>query len=377
MTVLLINIALALLVSPVLAYALALNQIFFAFVKEGTAMAVVRGGKFSHFLMAYHNHYFHDPRRSWYDPNKEDWEVLPFSDEEKRSKVYRGAYSRWAIHLRLLEKLGIYYYGFWPFFQIEGRKFQWAERHIINGHEEPWHREGMTQIFYVSTFSYWLTLVEAEDINNIPIDLDYLLTVEINNPYKARYTVADWLARLTADANNSGKVWVASRTFENVVRERKEPESASEFVGALISLNKNLPTEQETVGAPEIIGVRIKSAALQKVSIAGRDQAAIATATTAKVLAERNAQAAIAAAEGEARVVEIGAAAEKKRIETVFGAITQNPAGVRLAEVEAIKAAGKSPGSTIIWAQNPGLAALGAIVGRQNPPPTITQQPEE
>lgn len=376
----LIKILLTLGLTLGLVYALALNKIFFTFVKEGTAIAIARGGNFSHFIMAYTGHYLNDPRREWYDPDPKqpDWEVLEVGPEMKvKSWKDVSAYNKWALHLRLLERLGIYYYGFWPFFQLDQRKFQWTERRLnaTTNKEEPWTREAQTSMIYIADFPYWLKLEGAEDEGGIPLNLDYLLTVRTNNPYKARYTIADWLARLTTDSNNAAKRWVGSQAFKDVTKENAG--GVSGFVEALQALNGRLATENSKSGAPSSLGVTIVAASLQEVTIAGSDPVAIEKATTAQTVATMQAEATRSKARGDADAVRIKsqgdaealvtiANAEKERIGTVYGEIHKHPHGVRLREVDAIEKAAASPGATIIWAQNPGLAGAAAILANQN-----------
>ena len=320
-----------------LIYGLALNQIFFTTIREGTAVFVMRGGPngtFDHCLMAWKGHHLNDPRRSWFDPDKPTWEVLATASNQGDGRV--SAYepgSIWGI----LEWFGIYYYGLYPLYSIHEYTFEWSEPKVTEeGERIAWHRKEATRFIYVMAVVYWVTLEAAEDSENIPIDLDYLLTVEINNPVQARFSVTNWLSRLIADSNHAAKIWVGESRFEDIVREvGSGKRTSSMLVKRVIKINNNLMTSPEKGGAPSIIGATVKSISLQKMDPAhSENRAKLLEATTAKVVAQRTAEA-----------VCIAADAEIYRIDTTYGAVEGNPDRVRLKQFEAVQNAK----GTVIW----------------------------
>lgn len=365
----------------VLAFVLASQQYFFTFVREGTVMYVMRGdarnGTFDHCLMAWKGHYLNDPRRLNFDPSKPEWEVIPCENGQETPSAY-GLFSPW----RLFEYFGIYWYGFSPFYTLHVYTFRWSEPRMNNETKqyEAFPREENTQINFVNSFVYWVHLDAAENKENIPLSLGYLLTIEINNPYQARFGLTDWLARLTADTNNAAKVWVGNNDLDVIVQEKGQTESP--FVEALRTVNSNLGTDHNTIGAPVAIGVTVKASSLQEVDVAGRNQEEIIKATNAKVIAEKEKDATIVKAEGDKKATILRAEGERqakilnaegdeKAIDLVYRKVKEfGSDGILLAQLDAMSKA-NAAGGTIIWANNPffGNSGIADILQRANVSP--------
>lgn len=355
--------------TPFVINALALYGICFTFVREGTAIFIMAGEKFDHVIMAWTNHYLNDPRRPipQYNPEIPDWEVLRvggnYNNDTRFPNLSEMPTRRRLSLLRLLERYGIYFYGLWPFKDIHEYKFKWTEEKTnAEGKRVPWHREEWTHIIYVHSFLYWVMLEGAEDSENAPIKLTYLLTTEVNNPYKARFTVTNWLERLIADSHNAAKVWVSRSTFKQIVRERSEVTSSeSTFVIEQQKLNTNLPTEHAEKGAPEVLGVRLRASSLQQIELDGEGARELTEATTATLIAQQRADALRATAEGDRDAAVTRAEGQRQAIELVYTEVQKyGQLGVVLSQLDAMKATG--PGDKIIWANNPfvgntGLAA--------------------
>jgi regulator of protease activity HflC (stomatin/prohibitin superfamily) len=395
-------LALTLAIICFLAFALAKSGIFFAIVQEGTAVPIERsGGGFDHFIMNWKGYTLNDPRQPWYNPAVPEWEVIPWApaDLANPPSIYRFPLYWLAPLWRLLERFGIYWYGFYPFKQIGYYMFDWTEKAIDEKTNDykPWHRQALTSFIFVKSFVYWITLTAAEDKDNIPVDLDYLLTVQINNPYKSLYTISNWLNRLSADANNEAKIFVGDSTFEELKSERRSTsgQNVNDFAKAVSSININLPTEMGSVGTRESYGATIKAVAMDEVTLAGSEKESIAKATVAKITAQKNAEAAIATAEGNAKAfaieaegrakaVKTAADAEKYAVDTVYSEISKyGPQGIAIRQLQAMETAAKSGGQQIIWGNNPlmplaeAARTFGSTVSRPNPTPTAAAQPTE
>jgi len=79
---------LALMAFVLVAYALALGNIFFTFGREGTAKIVVRGDVFDHVLLFWSGHRLNDPRRTDYTPGQPAWEILPAGSPNAKPSPY-------------------------------------------------------------------------------------------------------------------------------------------------------------------------------------------------------------------------------------------------------------------------------------------------
>lgn len=361
--------------SPFQALALAQADIAFTIPHEGTVKFVVSGntdGPFEDIILSWRNHYLNKPGTSWHNPEIPDWEVLEVGVPYTRgARDASNFFTRPTLDTmpvtprhklsprRLYETKGVVFYGFWPFHQIHRYRFKWTEERVkADGSREPWRRDEMTSIMYVETFVYHVRLEGAEDSGGQPLDLSYLLSVRINNPYKARFAVTDWLERLTADSNNAAKIWVGQHTFSEITSEKHKDSDESGFVQALKKLNYNLPTEHEDKGAPEVIGVTVVASSLQQVEIAGSNRQALVEASTAVVVAERRKQATIIEAEGRKQAAILEGEGRAQAINAVYEKVKEfGDLGMFLSQLDAMKATG--PGDKIIWANNPFIRQAG------------------
>ncbi len=358
---------------PFFAYALSLRQIFFTQIKEGRAVSIVRGGDHSHFILSYRGHLLNDPRTGHkFDTEKPAWEVLqhPEKNTNKKTSAYR-ALSPW----RILERLGIYYYGFWPFFKIDYQWQDWVEekQNSTTGHVEPWIRHEYTGIIYVAAFTYRFRLPAAENSQGFPTTLDYNVVIEVTNLFTVRYRIADFMKRLIAECNGASRKWVAERDYNEATADiSTESTTSTSFALMLLNLNTKIETELETesksIGLPEALGVSIRSASLQEVTLVGVDAGEISKATVAKGVAELQAEATVATAQGNAKAVLIAAEAEKNRITTVYGAVQEfGEAGLVMRQLDAVENSSQGPGNTIVWANNPLGPWLASLFERKGP----------
>lgn len=370
------------------AYVLALNDICFTFGIEGAAKVVVKNGVFDHAMMWWEGHQLNDPRRISYDPSRRAWDVigLPSSPSAKPSQ-----YAWWQLHWRFLELFGIYWYGLYPFKEIYVYRFKWTEETLgENNRQIPKHRDEYTDRIYVMNFAYWIKLIAAENADNEPLDLDYLLTVQISNPYWALFRIDDWLGRVSADANNAAKMYVGGKTFDDVKREAKVASgNMSEFAQELHELNTNSPTQPGTSGVQDAYGVTITAASLVEVTFAGIASEELTRATTAKIVAERNAQAAIATAVGEANATrerakgDADAARELAKgnaeaIDTVYTTVERHgEEGLRQRELDTLRETANSPNNTFIWANNPISDGLRNMFGQGRAPRPAPENPAQ
>jgi regulator of protease activity HflC (stomatin/prohibitin superfamily) len=245
----------------------------------------------------------------------------------------------------------------------------------------------------VNSFAYWVKLDAAENKDNIPLDLDYLLTVEINNPYKALYAISDWLNRTSADTNNEAKIFVGNSTFEELTKERRATDdvNVNMFSRTMLKLNSNVYTETGEFGTRQSYGVTIKAVSLVDVAPVGDNREEVLQANTAVIIAEKNAEAtvvtaqgaanaAVKIAEGNAKAVRLAADAEKYAVDAVYGEIQKHGAeGIAIRQLQTMEKAGAG-GNNVIWANNPLMEAARIFrpaAPTTNPTPPQAQPPQE
>lgn len=347
------------------AYAMAKSGFCFTFIKEGTAKAIMRGGTFSHFIMAWAGHSLNDPRRMSYDRAHPAWEVLYWAD---RPNAHPSPYAWWQLHWRFFALFGIYWFGLSPLYRIYRYEFEWTEQKFgEDGQPCPWHRSEWTDFIFVKAFPYWTELKGAEDAENLQLDLDYLNRVEINNPYKALFGIEDWLDQGTADSNNRAKVYTGDHSFNQIKKEKEHEESGmSGLTRYVTSINDNLLTSPDhNKGAPDLYGMTVVGCSLVSVSTAGKVKEEAEKALAAEELEKLRAKAVVAAAEGYAEAERVKAhgdadatvtraTGEADAIKKRYDSITSyGEEGVRLYEMDTLTKTASSPNNTtFVWANN-------------------------
>lgn len=189
----------------------------FTLVQEGTAQAVMRLGGFKRIVMAWAG-YELDPA----------WNVV----ETKKSRPWYG---------------GLRWVGFWPFDEVFPYRFRWRDLQLIEGEEIVVQHDELIDYILVRPDVYPTDIQGAETSppERIPIDIQFLLTIRVANPYKALFRApTNWLENSLARLNSLFRDWIATKTYDSLLELRK-PENKenkmlwSEFVSdPLISFLK-------------------------------------------------------------------------------------------------------------------------------------------
>lgn len=343
---------------------LAKENILVTKVNEGTAKAIMHGNSLERFVMSFKRHHLNDPEKPWYNPNKNDWEV-----------VYHGKNAdddyddRWW----LIKYLGLYWVG-WPWrASVYVYQFEWNETYTdrSSGKEKVLSRGEATDFVYVADFPYAIITDEAETKDNLPTDELTLVTVAIRNPYRALFGSEDWMRRVTAAINRHVRDFVGDQTFD----ELRESEKKDEFSQPIIELNDKLPDDKklpdgsldssEDHGLTQRYGVHIRTADLQSIALSGEGQKRHQEATTRKYVAAQEAEAVRLEGQAQADVIEKIGKAEAEALRSRLAVIQEHgDAGMALAGYDAIQESSKGPGNTVIWANNP-LTAVSDMFGKK------------
>lgn len=164
----------------------------FTIVKEGTAKAVMKLGKFDKTIFQWEGH--------WMD---EDWSIWREGEEEapkreEKEKKVRG---------RILG--GLWLYGVWPIHKTHKYRLRWADLHRVEEKEgtiekAQFHDEELDHIL-LKPAVYWTKVFGAETIppERIPVDVGVLVTMRVFNPYRFLFVapptpIEDILARIDA-----------------------------------------------------------------------------------------------------------------------------------------------------------------------------------
>lgn len=175
-------------------FVLAPRNLFFTFVKEGTAKIIVRGDKFERALI--------------------QWEGRTFqysaSGEEK-----------WAVVSGVESHLfgGLRYYGLWPIFDVYIYDFQWTG--VTEKGDVVHHPRETLDFILLREDIYWGEVEDAEDKKLLPLGLELILTVAVINPYKALFNIQNWLETVINRIKPLVRDLITQDEFENLIQ-RKE-----------------------------------------------------------------------------------------------------------------------------------------------------------
>ncbi|MCD6270520.1 hypothetical protein J7J23_01930 [bacterium] len=184
----LVRFIVALVVLSVLVYFVwAPNNLYFTKIKEGTAKNVFKAGAFHKTLI--------------------QWKGRTLNDE---GEVVEG--KEW----HLLG--GFRYYGFWPIKGIDEYQFSWINFTQESGAQR--HPKETIDYVLLKQDVYWAIIKNAEDKNLVRLDVEIILTIRITNPRKARFEIENWLE---AVINRIGPVVVKAMTkksFHELIAEK-------------------------------------------------------------------------------------------------------------------------------------------------------------
>jgi len=139
------------------------NNWFFTLVEEGTAKIILKAGKISKIVFVWEEH--------WMDEQFNVWRK-----EEKgvglSPKKIKGLFG------------GIFYIGIPPFWRVHTYPLRWADIHIKNGKREIKFHEEIIDYVLLRPCVYWTKLTKAETKEMIPVDVEFAVTLRIENPYK-------------------------------------------------------------------------------------------------------------------------------------------------------------------------------------------------
>lgn len=171
----------------------------FTKVSEGTAKVVVRLGGFKKAVMAWKSYEF-----------DKDWNVVA------GKKRHFG---------------GLRFVGIWPFDKVYKYPFRWRGIELVEGREEVKFHERTIDYIFLKPDVYWTEIKAAETggppekPERIPLDLQFLVTMRVINPYKTLFRAPpNWLENVITRLNALFRDWVGTKTLDEILTIRKEPE---------------------------------------------------------------------------------------------------------------------------------------------------------
>ncbi|MCD6528227.1 SPFH/Band 7/PHB domain protein [bacterium] len=315
LTAVLIGLSLFLLIW----FVLAPRNLWFTFVKEGTAKVVVRGDKFEKALIQWEGYTFD---KKWnVVEGKEPWH--PFG--------------------------GLRYYGFWPIKDIYIYDFEWTN--VKGDGTIEHHPEEVLDYILLKEDVYYFKIETAEDIELLPMELEVVMTVRVVNPYKALFVVQNWLETVINRTRPAIRDAVTQKRYDELI---KNKEAVGREIYKILRRRKLLEEFQNRYG------VEVRKIEVKEIN-PGKEYR---EATLKKYLAEREKERITTLADAKKQELERVAEGERIRIEKVYSQIRKFGDLGRL--IRALEAMEKSPLAANMTVQAiPGLSEmLRGIFGR-------------
>jgi len=331
----------------ILIYFLAKNNIFFTFVEEGRAKAILKFGEFHRIVMAYKG-YGLDTEWTVRSKEKTDKDGHILED----GKIVKGEQGT-LLKLRpepWLRLGGLRWVGIPLIHSVYSYNFRWAS--FEQGEEQGKlaqktisHEETIDYIL-VQDDIYYSFVKEAETEGMVPVDVDLLLTIRIINPYKAFFRVQNWLEATQNLLKPALRGFSSEKSFEDLIKRKEKVErETDEF---LVESGTDEYLERD-------YGIRLKKVGMVLIDPAGERGQTFVAAATKRWEAER-----------EKERIEIIAAAEVERMDRVYGKIlSYEHDGLFLRATEAIEEAGRGPSNLVIFPFGSAQSILEGWLGKK------------
>jgi len=250
-------------------FVLAPNNLFWTFVKEGTAEIVVKGDAFEKAIIQWEGYTF-----------DYEWNVIEENDEQREPWHLFG---------------GLRWYGFWPIKDIYIYRFKWSgvdeEGKVIK------HPAEVLDYTLLKDDVYYAKVDQAEDQDLLPLNIELNLTIRIKNPYKSLFKVQNWLETTINQIKPTVRDITGEGKYKNWIQ-------SQEGMGAKIQSElemEGLLSKLDTLYGVEVLKIQVKDI---------NPPEDYRKQTLAPYFAEMGKEAKIIDAEGEA-----------KRIEKIFSQI--------------------------------------------------------
>lgn len=261
----------------------------------------------------------------------------------------------------LASQLGIYWIGIWPICSVYRHKQKWMTWELIPGTEKYAAVAKEKWLYHVllSAYPYYFRAEGLECTDEIPLDVECVVTSQIINPYKSVYLTPDWLRLMDVETKAAAKNFITSKSYRELTADKSAAKDAlAQFIfDALhnymltwgvevlkVSINQIAPPKDFIVASTERYVAEQKGLATIETAKASAEAAKFnkeATVTNA----EATQQAAILAATGTAQAIRTTGTAEAERLETIAIMLKEHPeAGI----VIGADAAKNLPQNTVI-----------------------------
>lgn len=290
-----------------LIYILAKNDILFTFVEEGTAKTIMKFDGFYRVIMQYENCYL-----------DEEWNVNLCDTKAKRKKRFLG---------------GLHWIGIPGIYSIYKYRFSWATlKSQKEAEKQVERRSEIIKHIFVKDYVYLGEVKGAETKSLVPLDIDFLVTTRVMNPYKALFRVHDWVNVTISRIEAYFRQFVSLTEYENLIAKKQEMGGeimkALEETGMLGNNGKFLVD----------YGIKVKNIEMRDIEPVGENKKVIQEAATKEWVAKKQ----------KTQVMTL-ADAEVERVGKVYTKIKEfGEEGLTIRMLESIDKAGEKQGNWII-----------------------------
>ncbi len=310
------------------------KEVLFLTVPEGRAKSVEYNEKFNHFRISYAGHEFAGmlPDATLEPDQAEFWEIVTYNHPARNYNLTEKLFNVPAYE-------GLHYMGLPYIARVPRYRFtwtEWAQKKDRDGkvsvEKEPIPHEEFIGHILVQPDVYFIQVAEAATKEGVPVTIRILLTIQVNNPYKARYRVQDWLEAVTNQAEADVRTFIATEEFLNILTV-----SAGNVQGVTaVTISTQSKAELEAMLSDGLkryrndYGVTVSLSQIQSAEPAGPEAAKYRALVTAEFEANAKAKQVTIAADADAYRIRAIADAEKEAVEKVLAAIAAIPDGEKL-----------------------------------------------
>lgn len=265
-------------------YILAPRNILITFGMENRCMFIMRGKKFSGKV------------------------ILPsftlFIDSNFDVKTFDGSLPQGE---KKKDFLGMHWIGIPPFYSIYTYHFQWLEwKSESDGKRSIKLRNEDTPYLICKPFEYAMVAEEAEDINGMPLDIYFTVTLMPTNVLLATFGNDNAYGQVQTKCISQVLLFAKEKTFSSLGGDNQTPNvTQDEFSTLLLKLNNKIPGSPEEEGITKVLGYKITDAKLDKVEVAGDNKQKLLDASTVAYVAKENANAEVEKARGMKAVFDV------------------------------------------------------------------------
>lgn len=278
----------------------------FTMLEDGTAKIIARGDSFYRAIARLEEHEIVTPQNKRWYPGVELWEIVPRNPEAPQRQSFWE--KRFGLYWVGIIFQGLFYYNFrWTTLL---RKAQPKEGEA----SLPYEREETLGHIFVKNAQYWAKIATAETYDKVPVDVVFLVTLRVINPYKALFRVHRWLDVILDMIDQRGRQYIGTRTYEQLVQKEGDDEDIG-FSGGVRKLREEVRIKY---------GVEIVSADILSLDPAGESAEEYRQASTAAYTANAKATAVRTAAEAEAYAIKQGGEARAQAIRDQAKAFSEN-----------------------------------------------------